>query len=94
MLRNLYLVVVRAVRWFFAATHLPKPGIARRANRSLRKRYIDAQRDTGRGASSVEAQVRHDAVQPDVREEIAALTSAIERLETMAYLDRVDHRPD
>jgi hypothetical protein len=33
-------------------------------------------------------------VQPDLREEVAALARAVDRLETIAYIDEISRRPD
>jgi hypothetical protein len=32
--------------------------------------------------------------EPDLREEVAALSRAVERLETQAYIERIGHRSD
>lgn len=83
---SLYRAVVKVVRRVLVVTGIPVPALARRVHAAVRHRYLDAEPLKTRRA--------HAASEDDLRQEVAALARAVERLETSAYLDRIGRSPD
>ena len=81
-MRSVYSALASAAKQFFRRTGIPVPRFVRQVHRRIRSSRSDeappARRDSPGG----------------MQEEVAALAHAVERLETMAYLDQVGRRPD
>jgi len=81
-MHSIYSALAGVARQFFRRTGFPVPPLLRRAHRRIRNSRSD------QAGGRVREETR------GLREEVAALASAVERLETMAYIDRIGSRPE
>jgi hypothetical protein len=79
---SIYSALASLARQFFRRTGIPVPPFVRQAHRRIRSSRSDAAAPRPREEAG------------GLREEVAALAHAVERLETMAYLDHVGRRPE
>jgi hypothetical protein len=95
-MRSVYSALASVGRQFFRRTGIPVPSFVRQTHRRIRRhrsgQAAPGPRELAGGLPEVAPDPRDQA--RGLREEVRALARAVERLEAMAYIDKVGRHPE